>query len=155
MIQVEVTKNLAALEDLLFGVGTTTQQRGGQSVEVTKINAANLPFDATRSLQERIDEMDDQYAYMMQNRELLMAAVNVITLLNALQVNIDELAAWLANGHQVSAFIPMVKSVTHDEYLGDNLNYFMLEETEIGEDVTIHMGVDTHLYVLKGEEFVP
>lgn len=155
MIKMEVQKNKASLEDLLFGVGTEVQTRGNQQVTVTKINAANMPFDATRSLQEMVDEMAFQYSTLEENRDLLLASLEVITLLNALQVNIDELAAWLANGNVLSAFIPMVKRVTQDQYLGDNLNYITLEQTEIDEDVTIHLGSNTDLYILKGEEFVP
>jgi len=156
MIKVTVQKNLIALEDMLFGVGTVMQTRGNQQVEVTKINAMNMPYDATVSLAERIAEMDSQYALMNENRDLLMGAIEVVALLQALQVNIDDLAAWLANGsNQLSAFQPFVKRVTQDETLGDNLNYVMLEDTVIEDGVVITLGVDTELFVLKGEEFIP
>lgn len=156
MLKVEVEKNLIGLEDMLFGVGEVTQNRGGSPVTVTKINAANLPFDETRSLLERIEEMDEQYEFMMENRDLMMAAIEVVTLLNALSVNIDDLAAWLVNGSgQLSAFHAYKQEVTEDEFLADGVNYTMLEDTIIGEDVVINMGVGTKLYVLKGEEFVP
>lgn len=156
MIQVEVQKNLVAVEDILFGVGKTTQTRGDQQVIVTKLNAMNMPFDETQSLADRIAEMDDQYQYMMQNRDLLMAAVEVIALLQALQVNIDDLAAWLAQGsNALSAFQPYSQRVVHDEVLADNVNYTMLEDTIIEEDVTITLGTNTKLYIMKGEEFTP
>lgn len=58
MIQVTVTKNLIALEDLLIGTGTAMQVRGVEGsdpVEVTEINGANLPYDADFSMQEKFD----------------------------------------------------------------------------------------------------
>lgn len=155
MLKVNVQKNPAALEDLLMGVGTVTQTRGGQEVEVTKINAANMPYDGMMSLADKVTELNDQLAILAENRDLLMAALEVVTLLNALQVNINELAGWLANGNPISAFIPLIKHVDTDQYLGDNLNYVTLEETTYAEDITIHFGSNTDLYVLKGEEFVP
>ena len=47
--------NLAGLEDLLFGIGTVEQIRGTQTVTITKINAANLPFNETQTLVEVLD----------------------------------------------------------------------------------------------------
>jgi hypothetical protein len=46
---------LAGLEDLLFGVGTVEQSRQGETVEVTRINAGNLPFDETQTLAEVLE----------------------------------------------------------------------------------------------------
>lgn len=48
------------LEDLLFGTGTVVQTRGGQPVTITKVNAANLPFDETKTLLEWAQENDLQ-----------------------------------------------------------------------------------------------
>ena len=50
MNQVVINRQLMGLEDLLFGVGIETQTRGGETGTVTKINAANLPFDETKTL---------------------------------------------------------------------------------------------------------
>ena len=47
--------NKLYLEDLGFGEGTTTQVRGGTTVNLTEINAANMPFDASNTLQEVLD----------------------------------------------------------------------------------------------------
>jgi hypothetical protein len=54
-MQIEINRQLLGLEDLLFGEGTATQTRAGQSVTVTKINAANLPFDETTTLLEVLE----------------------------------------------------------------------------------------------------
>lgn len=54
-MRVNLNRQLVGLEDITFGVGTEEQTRGGQTVEITKINAANLPFDEINTLQEVLD----------------------------------------------------------------------------------------------------
>ena len=51
----KLTKEAAAVEDLDFGFGQTTQTRG----TVTKINAEHLPYSATESTTEAIDRKED------------------------------------------------------------------------------------------------
>ncbi len=57
-MRVDINRQLAGLEDLLFGVGTVEQNRQGETVVITKINASNMPFDGVNSLQDKIDEID-------------------------------------------------------------------------------------------------
>ena len=52
MREININRQLLGLEDLLFGVGIVTQIRAGQSVNLTRINAGNLPFNETQSLLE-------------------------------------------------------------------------------------------------------
>lgn len=54
-MRVDLNRQLLGLEDITFGVGTVTQTRGGQQVVITKLNAANLPFDEINTLQEVLD----------------------------------------------------------------------------------------------------
>lgn len=54
--KVTVERNLAGLEDLLFGAGTVVQDRNGKQVKVTKINAQNLPFDEIRTLKQALED---------------------------------------------------------------------------------------------------
>lgn len=60
MIQIQVTRNLIGLEDLLVGVGTVEQIRGAgsETTDITRINAQNFPYDATRTLGERLTELE-------------------------------------------------------------------------------------------------
>lgn len=59
MSGIEVTRNLIGVEDLLLGVGTTIQDRGESTpTTITKINAANFPYDSDTTLQEKIDSLD-------------------------------------------------------------------------------------------------
>lgn len=41
---IEVNRQLAGVEDFLWGDGTVTQTRGGKEVEVTRINAMEIPY---------------------------------------------------------------------------------------------------------------
>ena len=54
-MNVTINRQLLGLEDLAFGVGTVTQTRGGVSGNVTLINAANMPFDESFTLQQVLD----------------------------------------------------------------------------------------------------
>ena len=51
------TRQVAGAEDLVFGFGSIAQIREGESVPITLINAGTIPFDATRSVKDVIDEL--------------------------------------------------------------------------------------------------
>lgn len=59
-MKVNINRQAAGLEDLLFGVGTVEQLRQGVMVEVTRINAANLPFDESQNLAEALTPITEQ-----------------------------------------------------------------------------------------------
>jgi hypothetical protein len=50
-------KQLGGAEDLLFGLGSTSQLREGVTVKVTYINAATIPYDSTRSVKDVLDQL--------------------------------------------------------------------------------------------------
>jgi len=50
-------KQLAGAEDLLFGLGATAQVREGETVTISFINAATIPYDSTRSVKDVLDEL--------------------------------------------------------------------------------------------------
>lgn len=60
MIKVDVTRNLIGLEDLLVGVGTVNQTRGGSVVSMTRINGSNMPYDDTFSMGQKFDALQLQ-----------------------------------------------------------------------------------------------
>lgn len=156
MIQIEVQKNLIGLEDLLTGVGTVTQRRGKQDVTITKINAANFPYSEGVSLAEKVNLIDMQYQYIVDRMDLIQEAVNMGQMLQYMQVHIDQLALWLTVGdNQLSAFKPFAQRVSQNEVLPANLNFAVLDDTIIDQDVVITIGANSHVYWLKGEEFIP
>lgn len=59
-MKVNINRQAAGLEDLLFGVGTVQQDRQGSLVTVTKINAGNMPYDETMSLAEALTPINEQ-----------------------------------------------------------------------------------------------
>ena len=47
----------AGVEDLLFGLGATSQVREGENVTVNKINAGTIPFTDTKTVEEALTEI--------------------------------------------------------------------------------------------------
>jgi histidinol-phosphate/aromatic aminotransferase/cobyric acid decarboxylase-like protein len=151
MIKVDVTRNLIGLEDLLTGVGTVTQTRGGNTVSITKINAQNLPFDEATTLAEKINFIDTQYNYFVENQSRLDTALEMLDLLQQLDVSIEELTLWLTNGsNQLSAFHAYAQTVSEDQTLISGRNYVMLEDTIIEDGVTVTINPGANLYLLTG-----
>ena len=50
-------KQLAGEEDLVFGLGQVAQVREGETVAISMINAASIPFDSTRSVKDVLVEL--------------------------------------------------------------------------------------------------
>jgi hypothetical protein len=53
-MQVVINRQKLGIEDLEWGTGTATQIRGGVEVSVTRINAADIPYDDLQTLSEAI-----------------------------------------------------------------------------------------------------
>ena len=54
-MNIEINRQKLGVEDLVFGEGEELQTRAGIQVPVTKINAANLPFNESQTLSEVLD----------------------------------------------------------------------------------------------------
>ena len=54
-MNIEINRQLLGIEDLATGVGTVVQTRSGEEVDITMINAANIPYDDDTSIKEKID----------------------------------------------------------------------------------------------------
>ena len=52
-------RNLIGMEDLLFGIGQVLQTRGVTPVKITKINAAEIPFNEAMTIGEKIDQLSN------------------------------------------------------------------------------------------------
>jgi len=83
MIKQDVTRNLIGLEDLALGVGTVQQRRGPigtATIPITKINGANLPYDANTTLKQKFDgleaRMDTLPPVVDQDGNLLTGLIN-------------------------------------------------------------------------------
>ena len=55
-----IQKASGGVEDLLFGMGTVQQERKGQVIVITEINGTKIPYNATLTINERIDQVDSQ-----------------------------------------------------------------------------------------------
>lgn len=155
MIKVNVQKNLIALEDLLVGVGTVEQIRGVTPVTVTKINAGNFPFDGVSTLAQKVATIDAQYNYIVANQAKIDEAIEVFELIQALNTDIVALRAWLVAGNVLSPFQPFLQEVEGTYNLASNLNYTTLDDTVIDEAAVINLGMNSKLFIVKGEELIP
>jgi hypothetical protein len=54
-VEVVAVRGKIGAEDVEFGLGTTTQNRGGKAVQITQINSVHIPYDSTRSVKDMID----------------------------------------------------------------------------------------------------
>ena len=54
-IEIVFIKQPAGVEDLLFGLGSVSQIREGDSTTIREINAYNIPYDATHSVGEVLE----------------------------------------------------------------------------------------------------
>lgn len=105
MREINLNRQKLGLEDLLFGVGIVTQIRAGQNVDVTRINAGNLPFDETQSLLEwaqsiNIVELGAMYTELQAIYDNLTTIGNVednLTVINTLEDNLVALQSLHTN----------------------------------------------------------
>lgn len=54
-IEVVAVRGKVGTEDIQFGLGSTTQNRGGKAVQITEVNSVHIPYDSTRSVKDMID----------------------------------------------------------------------------------------------------
>jgi hypothetical protein len=103
--EINLNRQKLGLEDLLFGVGIVTQIRAGQNVDVTRINAGNLPFDETQSLFEwaqsiNIEALGSMTTELQAIYDNLTAIGNVednLTVINTLEDNLVALNSLYTN----------------------------------------------------------
>jgi len=55
--QLVFNRQLGGAEDLIFGFGSESQIRDGDTTIVTYINSAHIPYDSTRSVKQVVDEI--------------------------------------------------------------------------------------------------
>lgn len=105
MREITLNRQKLGLEDLLFGVGIVTQIRAGQKVDVTRINAGNLPFDETRTLLEwtqsiNLDALSSMTTELQAIYDNLTTIGNVednLTVINNLEDNLVALQSLYTN----------------------------------------------------------
>ena len=55
----------AGVEDMMFGIGATSQVRGGENVTINKIDSSIIPFSSSRTVQDCLREI---YAILLVNQ---------------------------------------------------------------------------------------
>ena len=77
MAQVTLNRQKLGIEDLEWGTGTVTQTRGGQQVTITRVNAADIPYDDLQTLSQAIEPIVTQILPVLD--EVLQADTNAAT----------------------------------------------------------------------------
>lgn len=107
MLQVNVEKNKILSEDIEFGIGEVTQSRGGASFTGTKVNTADMPYSASQTLSEKLNEVDTQYNYIIANVESDPSAVPMAGLIRKSGEDLIDVAG--------DVFTPQVVDEATDE----------------------------------------
>jgi len=169
-VKIRIGRNKIGLEDVLFGVGIVTQTRDGKDVDVTRINAANLPFDETRTLKELVNELLWQFRFIQEYADALLAIADNLTFLLGIQDIVDEIQALIddnnlniVTGEVGEAFVTRpdgnldwskfryyARIITEDVDIPDAVNaVFVGNELTLTEGVDLNFGVDADLYILE------
>ena len=89
-MKIKINRQLAGVEDIAWGTGTVTQLRGGELVEITEINAGNLPFDESLTLQQVLDERYPQIQAVGENIDIVTVVGDNIINVNLIGSNIED-----------------------------------------------------------------
>lgn len=153
MREININRQRLGLEDLTFGVGTETQTRAGQQVIITKINAGNLPFDATQSLIEwaqlvNLEELGSMIIELQAIYNNLSAIGNVednLTRLNAIEDSLTMLNSIYTN-------ISKIQNVDTNMTKLQTIDTHMSELSAIYTNLVILQAVYNNLTVLNNVE---
>ncbi len=55
----------AGVEDMMFGIGATSQVRGGENVTINKIDSSVVPFTSSKTVQDSLTEI---YSILLVNK---------------------------------------------------------------------------------------
>lgn len=127
-MKIKINRQLAGVEDLAWGTGTVIQQRAGELVEITEINAGNMPFDESLSLKEALDTKYAEVEKVGQNIEVVTQVAENIINVNLIGDNIDsvittarEIVA-IVNVHlNMTDITLMAEHTGHLEIIGNDL----------------------------------
>ena len=153
MREININRQKLCLEDLIFGVGTETQTRAGQSVVVTKINAGNLPFDETKSLLEwaksvnleELGNMSAELQALYDNLPMLGNVEDNLTMLNAIEDSLTMLNSIYTN-------ISKIQNVDTNMQKLQNIDTHMAELSAIYTNLAMLQAVYNNLTMLNNVE---
>ena len=140
-------RNKVGLEDLAMGVGTEIQTRNGKAVTITRINAANLPFDESETLEtvllNRYNDIVNLYSYV---DKIEISADNI----SNINTNVDNIDSINANADNMSDINIIAKAidnidvVTIGQFAGGGVTKpLMYASTLLTENTTIPPSVNS------------
>ena len=138
--EININRQLLGIEDLLFGFGQVTQTRAGQSVNITKINAGNLPFDETQSLLQWVQNTN--LAELGAMTVELQAIYDSIDALNSLEDNLVAL-------NTLALAINCLNNLCTNLSKLQNIDTNMLKLQNIDTNMTKLQNIDTNMTKLQ------
>ena len=138
--EININRQLLGIEDLLFGFGQVTQTRAGQSVNITKINAGNLPFDETQSLLQWTQNTN--LAELGAMTVELQAIYDSIDALNSLEDNLVAL-------NTLALAINCLNNLCTNLSKLQNIDTNMLKLQNIDTNMTKLQNIDTNMLQLS------
>jgi len=92
-----ISKAPGGVEDLTLGMGTETQIRRGQAIQITQVNADKIPYSETQSTTDKIDQIDGTLDGVRTGLDMHVADRD-----NPHEVTVDDLgAAWRDHTHPI------------------------------------------------------
>ena len=148
---INLNRQLLGIEDLLFGVGIVTQIRAGKNVNITRINAGNLPFDETRTLLEWVQSINiDALGSMVEELQSIYANLTSIgnvednlVVINSLNTNITVLQSLYTN-------ISKLQNIDTNISKLQNIDTNMSKLQNIDTDMSKLLAIYTDLLKLEG-----
>ena len=140
MKQINLNRQLLGIEDLLFGFGQVTQNRAGQSVNITKINVGSLPFDETQSLLQWTQNVNLAELGAMTTE--LQALYNSLDALNNLE---DNLVALNILAQAINCLNNLCNNLTKLQ----NIDINMTKLQNIDTNITKLQNIDTNMTKLQ------
>ena len=101
MKNIALNRQLLGVEDLLLGIGVLEQTRGGVKVNITKLNALNIPFDDVKTIADILNEKLDITSYTAQS---------ILAKLLTIDGHTSGLDADLLDGHEGSWYQQLLES---------------------------------------------
>ena len=158
--EININRQLLGIEDLLFGFGQVTQTRAGQSVNITKINAGNLPFDETQSLLQWIQNtnlaelgaMTVELQAIYDSIDALNNLENNLVVLNTLEQAINclnNLCVNLTKLQNIDTNMPKLQNMDTNMPKLQNIDTNMTKLQNIDTNMTKLQNIDTNMLQLS------
>jgi len=154
--RIKIERNLSGLEDWLVGFGVVVQTRDGLQVPVTSINAGNLPFDETKDLAEKMEDVDEvlrlfdlyeqEFIFIEENSDAILAIPGQLAEMQDIQADITAMYNVFIQGALSVRCNPIL---VEDFLIPDNIDLALHGDVTLEEGVNIVYGENSNLCIIS------